>query len=125
MATNSRISARLASFARFFRPGFLIWLDENWHIYQRFELQALDLIGKGWEHFSARTIVEEIRHYTRHAERGSDAAFKVNGNWVPDLGRVFTICYPEHAGLWEYRRPDWREFLAHIEQSKKGRGRRA
>lgn len=114
----------LLAFQGHFRPGFLIWLQDNWHIYQQFERQALDLVAAGWDHFSARTIVEEIRHYTRHLHRGSDDAFKVNGNWVPDLARIFTICYPEHASLWEYRRAGWQEFLAAVENNRKRKGRR-
>lgn len=117
--------APLLPFQAYFRPGFLIWLADNWHIYQQFERQALDLVAAGWDHFSARTIVEEIRHYTRHAQRGNADDFKVNGNWVPDLGRIFTICYPEYASLWEYRRADWRDFLAAVDNSKKRKGRRA
>lgn len=103
----------LSSHSRFFRPGFLTWLAANGHIWLQFERQTLDLIAAGWRHFSARTIVEEIRHYTRHREQG-ECSFKINDHHAPDLARVFAIHHPAHAGLWEYRRPDWHEFIASI-----------
>ncbi len=103
----------LTPFAGYFRPGFLCWLVNNEAIYAQFEGQTLDLIAAGWTHFSARTIVEEIRHYTRHRERGN-CSFKINDHHAPDLARVFSIKYPRFARFWEYRRPDWREFLEAI-----------
>jgi hypothetical protein len=106
--------ADLVQFNEYFRPGFLPWLAMNEPIYRQFERQTLELIAAGRRHFSARTIVEEIRHYTRLREAGA-CSFKVNGNWVPDLARVFVVRYPQHAHLWEYRRADAREFLAAVE----------
>lgn len=107
-----------SAFAQFFRPGFLVWLDANWHIYEAFEKQAFTLIGNGWSHFSARTIVEEMRHYTRHRERGL-CSLKINDHHSPDLARIFSIRHPQYAGFWEYRRPDWPQFLrALVEHTK-------
>lgn len=101
------------AYARFFRPGFLGWLAANWSIYEAFEEQAQRLIDRGWTHFSARTIVEELRHYTRHREAGA-CSLKINDHAAPDLARVFTIRHPQHAHLWEYRRSDWPAFLQEI-----------
>lgn len=103
----------LQQFDRFFRPGFLHWLASNEEIYEVFEQQAFQLIDAKWKHFSARTIVEEIRHYTRHRAQGV-CAFKINDHHAPDLARVFTLRHPRFAKFWEYRRPDWREFLAEV-----------
>jgi hypothetical protein len=103
----------LARFARYFRPGFLHWLERNEPIYQQFERQTLELIDAGWKHFAARTIVEEIRHYTRLREAGG-CSFKINDHMAPDLARAFAVRYPQHARLWEYRRPDAGQFLAAI-----------
>lgn len=102
---------KLARFQRFFRPGFLVWLGDHEEIYRMFEEQAFALIDKGRTHFSARTIVEEIRHYTRLHEMGN---FKINDHRSPDLARVFVIHHPEHAMFWEYRRDDWPKFLEAI-----------
>lgn len=100
----------LREYAPYFRPDFLPWLAHNDPIYKQFERQTLELIAAGWTHFSARTIVEEIRHYTRHRERGA-CSFKINDHHAPDLARVFSIRHPRFARFWEYRRPDWRQFL--------------
>lgn len=104
----------LIPFVAYFRAGFLDWLAINGPIYQQFERQALDLIAAGWGHFSARTIVEEIRHYTRHREAGR-CSFKINDHLSPDLARAFAVRHPQHARLWEYRRPDSAHFLAAID----------
>jgi hypothetical protein len=113
----------LARFAPFFRPGFLSWLRLNRSIYEQFEIQATFAIDRGWQRFSARTIIEEIRHFTRMRENGN-CSFKINNCWAPDLARVFTILHPQHAKLWEYRRPDWRAFLAAVELAHKQKGKK-
>lgn len=109
--SDQTVPADLAQYRDYFRPGFLPWLAKNEAIYRAFEQQTLALIDAGWTHFSARTIVEEIRHYTRHREAG-DCSFKINDHNAPDMARVFAVRYPQHAGLWEYRRPDAPAFLA-------------
>ena len=112
--TAPRDYDKLVRFAEYFRPGFLPWLAQNEAIYDQFERQTLELIGKGWTHFAARTIVEEIRHYTRLREAGA-CSFKVNDHAAPDMARVFAIRHPQHARLWEYRRADAPRFLAAVE----------
>lgn len=109
MIENSHC-ADLIEFEPYFRPGFLPWLVRNEAIYKQFETQALAAIEAGWQHFSARTIVEEIRHYTRLREGGA-CSFKVDGNMAPDLARAFVVRHPKHALLWEYRRPDAPQFI--------------
>jgi hypothetical protein len=110
----SALTESVAPFETYFRPGFLAWLEMNEAIYRQFEQQTKDLIGAGWTHFSARTILEEIRHYTRHRERGQ-CSFKINDHHSTDLGRVFAINHPAYLNFWEYRRPDWRRFIEAIE----------
>jgi len=107
------VNRDLHAYSQFFRPGFLPWLNANWAIYHAFEQQALTLIRKEWKRFSARTIVEELRHYTRHREAGR-CSFKINDHHAPDMARVFTILHPQYARFWEYRRPDWTAFLQAI-----------
>jgi hypothetical protein len=111
--TDKTLPADLIPFEPYFKPGFLDWMAANEPIYRQFEAQALDLIGAGWGHFSARTIVEEIRHYTRHRESGR-CSFKINDHLSPDLARAFVVRHPQHALLWEYRRPDADSFLAAV-----------
>jgi hypothetical protein len=103
---------RLASYRQFFAPGFLAWLADNPTIYDDFERHALVMLERGRQHFSARTIVEDMRHFSRL--RDSDGTLKINDHRAPDLARVFAILHPQHALLWEYRRDDWKEFLAAV-----------
>ena len=103
----------IGHYAKYFRPEFMAWLAENWHVYKAFEAAALHLIDAGREHFSARSVVHEIRHYSNIAEK-NDLGLKINNNLSPDLARVFVILHPERAGFWEFRRADWREFLAAV-----------
>ncbi len=103
----------LIPFSQYFRPGFLLWLEKNEPIYRQFERQTLELIAAGWTHFAARTIVEEIRHYTRLREAGK-CSFKINDHMAPDLARAFVVRHPQHALLWEYRRADADSFLAAV-----------
>lgn len=65
-----------------FRSDFPGWLAENLHIYMEFEHRALQ-IARFRKHYSARTIVEVMRHDSLIAEKGG--AYKINGNWVPDM----------------------------------------
>jgi hypothetical protein len=84
-----------------FTEKFGGWLLENWKIYLEFERQAHHVIASGRKHYSARTIVEYIRHQTLLAEAGG--AFKINNNTVADLARLFAIRYPNYKNIFEYR----------------------
>lgn len=80
---------------------FLMWLPDNLHIWNAFVDQAMKIIGRGYKHYSARTILEFLRHHSALEERASQ--WKVNNNVQPYLARLFDLVYPEHMGLWEYR----------------------
>jgi hypothetical protein len=84
-----------------FSEGFQQWLEENWTIYLEFEAQAMRVVMQGRTHYSARTIVEYIRHQTLLAEAGGE--FKINNNRVADLARLFAIRKPAHMNLFQYR----------------------
>jgi hypothetical protein len=84
-----------------FSEGFQAWLMANWSIYLEFESQAHKVINSGRKHYSARTIVEYIRHNTLLAETGGE--FKINNNSVADLARLFGIRNPVAVDLFEYR----------------------
>lgn len=67
-----------------------------------FETLALDLQGKGWEHYSARAILHRIRwHY--HVEVG-DREFKCNDHWTPDLSRWIMDKHPSMKGFFNIRK---------------------
>jgi hypothetical protein len=100
---------KLSRFGLFFRPGFLSWLADNGHVYEAFEQQAMSVIAAGRTHFSARTIVHEMRDVHGLAQAGE--GFRINDHHSPDLARAFVVLHPQHAHLWEYRRSDSAAFL--------------
>jgi hypothetical protein len=106
-------SFNLQRFAQFFRPGFLGWLADNLHVYRAFESTAFDLVARGHDRLSARTIVHGLRHFTPCRET-SELGWKINDHLSPDLARVYVILHPHSAPSWEFRRPDWRAFLAAV-----------
>jgi hypothetical protein len=99
----------LLPFKKFFRPQFIEWLGGNQNIYEEFEKRTLALIERGRRSYSARTIVEVMRHDSiLHSLHGE---YKINDHTSPDLARAFSIRHPEHRHFWEYRRADWKLFL--------------
>lgn len=87
-----------------FRADFSAWLSANWAIWLAFRAQADRVYASGRRHYSARTIVEWLRHET--ALRESGVTFKLDGNMVPDMARLYLCFHPERAGFFELRRPD-------------------
>lgn len=84
-----------------FRPGFDVWLNKNWPIFMAFEHHAIQVWHRGRRHYSARTIVEYIRHHTLLSE--AEVEFKINDWWTPSLARLHLCLHPDHAGLFELR----------------------
>lgn len=83
-----------------FTPEFLDYLRENVHVYRAFEREALR-IATHRAHYSARTIVEVLRHESALRERGDQ--WKLNDHHTPYLARLFALLNPAHAKLFEYR----------------------
>ena len=90
----------LRKYAEEFRPDFYQWIIFNYHVYTEFEQRAL-LVARNRSHYSARTIMEVIRHDTIIGEL--TGIFKINNNFTPDCARLFAIQYPGYAELFEYR----------------------
>ena len=84
-----------------YRSDFFDWLGDNGHIWGRFCTEADKVWNRGRRHWSARTIIEYLRHETALAEVGGE--FKVNNNFAPDLARLYAETYPAHASLFETR----------------------
>lgn len=93
-----------------FGPDFAQWIAENFVIWRAFEREALR-VAERRPHYSAKTILEVIRHHTQLAERGGE--FKINNNVCPDLARLFAILHPAREELFEYRRRSNTASLAH------------
>lgn len=98
---RSRVLAALHSSVTMFTPEFLAFLPENVHVFEAFEREALRIVGRGWTHYSARTIVEVLRHH--HALAESAGPWKLNDWHTPYLARLFALLNPEHAELFEFR----------------------
>ena len=82
--------------------NFFRWLQANSQIYNEFERRALRMARAGRKHYSARTIVEAIRWNTDM--RDSDALFKINGNYVPGMSRLFMETHGEqYPGFFQLR----------------------
>lgn len=86
-----------------FVDGFAAWLEQNPEVWFAFEREADRIWRRGRRHYSARTIVEWLRHETAIAEKGPDAEYKVNGNFVPSLARLWLCHHPKRGGFFEIR----------------------
>ncbi len=84
-----------------FRSDFAAWLAENAHVYAAFAREADRIWNRGRLHWSARTILEYLRHETALAD--TDAQFRLNNNAAPDLSRLYALQHPERAGFFETR----------------------
>jgi len=85
-----------------FSDEFLSWIPENYHIWMAFEREAYKVIDAGFKHYSARVIIEVLRHHSALAEK-SASGWKINNNIIPYIGRLFALVNPQHASLFEFR----------------------
>ena len=84
-----------------FQNGFHFWLDDNWAIWKRFEEEANHVWSTGRRRYSARTLIEFVRHET--ALRETHSGYKVNNSFVPDISRLYALLHQEKAGFFECR----------------------
>jgi hypothetical protein len=85
-----------------FSDEFLCWIPENHHIWMAFEQEAYRVINAGFKHYSARVIIEVLRHHSNLTEK-SDSGWKINNNIIPYIGRLFALVNPQHAKLFSFR----------------------
>lgn len=85
-----------------FTPKFLADLPQNLHVFAAFEREALQVIRSGWKRYSARTIIEVLRHQSALSDVSE--AFKLDDHATPGYARLFALLHPEHADLFEFRR---------------------
>lgn len=83
-----------------FRSDLLEWLVVNHHIFDEFRSRALE-VARFRTHYSARTIAEVMRHDTAIKSLGDE--YKINGNFVPCMARLFALVNPQHKKLFEFR----------------------
>jgi len=79
------------------------YLDENPEVFRLFEREAMRCIKKGFRHYSARTIMEFLRHNS-NLEADPLKVFKINNDLIPTLARDFMAVHPEAPdGFFEMR----------------------
>jgi hypothetical protein len=85
-----------------FTDDFRGYLPENLHVFDAFEREALRVVQRGRTHYSARTIIEVLRHNSALTEQGGE--FKLSDWHTPYLARLFALMHPAHEHLFEFRR---------------------
>lgn len=85
-----------------FKRDFFDWITANHQIFSYFEQSAQKVREAGFNHYSARTIVEVMRHRTNVREIG-DGTWKINDHRTPDMARLYMLLHPKHQGLFEFR----------------------
>lgn len=91
----------VASRPDLFRAGFPAWLADNLHVWRAFEREADRVWLRGRQHYSARTIIEVLRHESALSDTG--IAYKLNDHNTPDLARLYGLAHPDRAGMFETR----------------------
>jgi hypothetical protein len=84
-----------------FTAEFLAYLPENVHVFDAFCAEVRKVRARGFKHYSARTIIESLRHNSALTEAGG--AWKLNDHHTPYLARLCDLMNPHLAGLFEYR----------------------
>jgi hypothetical protein len=85
-----------------FSDEFTTWIRDNLHIWTAFESEADQIRGTGRKHYSARTIIEYLRHHSAVNEVGG--TWKINDHCVPYLGRLYALKKPDAKNFFEFRK---------------------
>lgn len=85
-----------------FTADFMAYLPDNLHVFDAFSREARAIHRRGFRHYSARTIVEVLRHNSALQEAGGQ--WKLNDHNTPALARLFDLMNPAQAGLFEFRK---------------------
>lgn len=88
-------------------PADGLTVANNLPLFREFITQSLRVVYAGRNHYSARTIIEAIRHETMIAD--NDRQFKVNNNIAPSMSRIAMELFPILNGLFETRRKSTRQ----------------
>lgn len=84
-----------------FTAEFMAYLPDNLHVYNAFEREAMRIVRKGFKHYSARTLIEYLRHHSALEE--TSGPWKLNDWHTPYLARLFALMNPHHKDLFEFR----------------------
>ena len=78
------------------------YLRDHPDVYIAFEREAVSMIRRGFKHYSARTIMEYLRHHSA-LEADPTKTFKINDHLIPELAREFMRQHPQWGGFFELR----------------------
>lgn len=92
-----------------FRRDFPAWLEENGHVWRRF-CHETDKVRQRRAHYSARTIIEVLRHESALSDSGE--VWKLNNDNAPDLARLYLLTHPDAVGFFDTRVPKHSERTA-------------
>lgn len=81
------------------------YLDANPRFWRVFCERAFELMARGHQRYSAKTICEVLRW---HSDVGRGADYKINNSHVRVFADVFERTYPEHSGFFR-KRERWSE----------------
>lgn len=84
-----------------FTEEFKAYLPQNLHVWAAFEREAFRVIRRGFKRYSARTIIEVLRHHSALTQVGGP--WKLNDWHTPYLARLFMMVHPKHEGFFELR----------------------
>jgi len=101
LVTRKEKAIMSVQFSTDFPAYFSDWLEDNWHVYQKFEAITFKLINRGRKHIGSMMIVNKIRWETVVEENNS--TFKINNNLAPYLARLFCLLNPLHAEFFKIR----------------------
>lgn len=73
---------------------------EVWGLFKRYTLQ---MIAKGFQHYSAKAIFERIR-WEKDLGGDGKTQFKLNNNYTAFYARRFGRAYPQHEGFFRNRK---------------------
>ncbi len=84
-----------------YRPDFLAWMADNFHVWMRFWEEANAVRMAGWSHYSGRTLIEVLRHESNLRE--ASGRWKLNDWYTPDLCRLYMSLDHTAEGFFELR----------------------
>jgi hypothetical protein len=99
---RQRLDVLVVLNAHDFAPEFRSWLHANLHVWQAFVHEAMKVRAVGHDHYSARTIVEVLRHQSAIREVGGP--WKIDNDRVPDMARLWGLRYPSMAAMFAFRK---------------------
>jgi len=79
---------------------FKMYHSENPHIWEAFKKYSIKAMNKGFDHYSANGIFEQIRWHSK--ESGNDG-YKINNIYRPDYARKMMAEFPHFKNFFRIR----------------------